>query len=376
MTMVSSAVEAVGEYRIETAHGVADIDRDAWNRVVLDGGGSVFHAWEWLAAFEEAPPGIFEPAHLLAYQDDDLVGICPAYLVHQCPRLDYLASLAGIQLGGPILLAHSFAAFAGGPIALAHHGCAVDALVDAMEEQARILGAWAWGFANVPGRSLIGRLLGNGYAVSQLATTYLVDAGYDSPDRFWHSIDPRRRRKFERDRRLAQSRGFTVHEGTPDVDTFVRLVHALLAARDTPVDVLPGDFLRALRSRLAPFDRTVTTTNADGETVALFACWEFGTECSVWLAGLDTTRLSAFEPYHPMMAQAVDNAVVHGTRTVNLGRANGSHIRRYGALPTPLFLALRSADGRRNAQLHAACVKLETQIQGGTEGLDAVRRCC
>jgi predicted N-acyltransferase len=374
MTMVSPAAEAVGGYHVETAHGVVDIARDEWNGVVRRGGGTVFHTWEWLAAFEEAPPGEFEPVHLLAYQDDALVGICPAYLVYQCPRLDYLASLAGLDLGSPILLAHSLAAFTGGPVVLPDHGCTVEVLVDALEQQAAVSNAWAWGFANVPGRSLVGRLLRDGYAVSQLATTYLVDTRYDSTDQYWRSIDPRRRRKFERDHRAARAKGFTVHEGMPDDHTFVRLVHALLAARETPVDVLPESFLRALRARLAPFDRTVFATDADDEIVALFACWEFGAECSVWLAGLD--RLTAFEPYHSLMAQSVEAAVGNGTPTVNLGRANGTQKRRYGSVPTPLFLALKSADHHRNALLHAAFMNLETQILSGTEGLDVVRRCC
>jgi hypothetical protein len=374
MTMVSPAAEAVGGYHVETAHGVVDIARDEWNGVVRRGGGTVFHTWEWLAAFEEAPPGEFGPVHLLAYQDDALVGICPAYLVYRCPRLDYLASLAGIDLGGPVLLAHSLAAFTGGPVVLPGHGSTVEVLVDALEQRAAMSGAWAWGFANVPGRSLVGRLLRDGYAVSQLATTYLVDTRYDSTDQYWRSIDPRRRRKFERDRRVVRAKGFTVHEGMPDDDTFVRLVHALLAARDTPVDVLPENFLRALRARLAPFDRTVFATDADDEIVALFACWEFGAECSAWLAGLD--RLTAFEPYHSLMARSVEAAVGNGTPTVNLGRANGIQKRRYGSVPTPLFLALKSTDRHRNALLHAASMNLETQILSGTEGLDVVRRCC
>lgn len=376
MTMVSSAVELVGGYRVETVRSVADLDREAWNDVVRGGAGSIFHSWEWLAAFEEAPPGVFEPAHLLAYSDERLVGICPAYLVHRCPRLDYVASLAGIEIGGPILLAHSLAAFAGGPLALPGHPAALDALVSGMERTAGTLDAWAWGFANLAGGPLIGRLLGAGYAAAQLSTTYLLDTRFACTEDYWSSIRGRRRRELARERRVLEQRKVAITEAIPDVDTYVRLVQALLLDHGTPIEVLPEDFLRAMHRHLAPYERTIVTTDATGDTVALFASWEFGAERSIWLAGLDTDRLDSFESYQPMVATLIEAAINSGTQLINFGRANATQKRRFGAVAAPLFLALNSHDKQRNALLHAACLELEARSHSGTDGLDVVRRCC
>ncbi|CAO0836377.1 hypothetical protein SMICM17S_12035 [Streptomyces microflavus] len=82
MILTDPVGHLTGQHRIEILSTIHDADADAWNRVVGLAAGSVFHTWQWLAAFEDAPPGEFEPRHIAAYQGDELVGICPAYLVH------------------------------------------------------------------------------------------------------------------------------------------------------------------------------------------------------------------------------------------------------------------------------------------------------
>ncbi|MEV6603132.1 GNAT family N-acetyltransferase [Kutzneria sp. NPDC051319] len=375
MTMTSLAADAVGGYRLDLARGVTEVDRDEWNAVVLGAGGSVFHAWEWLAAFEEAPPGDFEAAHLLAYAGGQLVGICPAYLARSCPRLDYLWSLAGISPGGPILLAHSLAAFAGGPLALADHQDVVGLLVNRMQTSADQLGAWAWGFANLPAGPLTGRLLSTGHAVAQVTTAHRLETAYATEQEYWATIPSKRRRKLQRERRVRLEHA-TVDDGVPDIDVLVRLVHALLDDRNTPIDVLPESFLASLRRHLAPYERSVVATDNSGDTVAMFAGWQFGPEWSVWIAGLDTAKLNSFDPYHPMLAHTIESAVRTGTAVVNFGRANALQKRRYGAEGVPLFLTLHSPDRQRNAILHAACRKIEESVREVRDGLDVVRRCC
>jgi GNAT acetyltransferase-like protein len=376
MTIMGSTAELVGGCRVEVAPGVAHLDREAWNDVVRDGGGSVFHTWEWLAAFEEAPPGDFEPAHLLAYEGGSLVGVCPAYLVRRCPRLDYAASLAGIEFGGPVLLAHSLAAFAGGPLVRPGNTTALDALLSGMRDTAESLDAWAWGFANLPAGPLTGRLLGSGYAVAQLSTTYLLDTGFASTEDYWKSFRSKHRRELSRERRVLEQRGTRITETSPNADEYVRLVQALVADHGTPLEVLPEDFLRALHRHLAPYDRTHVTVEENGEVVALFASYEFGAERSLWLAGLDVSRFDSFDSYRPMLATAVESAISGGTALMNLGRGNAAPKRRLGATAAPLYLALNSPDRRRNAQLHAACRELEFRSHAGTDGLDVVSRCC
>ena len=374
MTMASAVAETADGYRVDIARGVGEIDREQWNAVVLGGGGSIFHSWEWLAAFEEAPPGEFEPAHVVAFSGNEVVGVCPAYLVHSCPRLDYLWSLSGISPSGPILLAHSLAAFAGGPLALHRDPHVLDLLVDGMRLAADQLGAAAWGFANLRRGPLVGRLLGAGHAVAQVTAAHRLTMSFRSNEDYWASIPSARRRKLQRERRLRLEHS-TVTDGMPDTDTFVRLVHSLLADRSTPVDVLPRPFLEAVRRHLAPYERGVIA-NRDDTTVALFAGWQFGGEWSAWIAGLDTDALSSFEPYHPMLAHTIESAIGSGTAVVDFGRANALQKRRYGMEAVPLYLTLHASDPREAASLHAACLRIEEELRGAGDVVGVVRRCC
>ncbi|MGW5066733.1 GNAT family N-acetyltransferase [Streptomyces cyaneofuscatus] len=363
------------EHRIETLTTIHDADPDAWNRLVGLAAGSVFHSWQWLAAFEDAPPGAFEPHHLVAYHGDELVGICPAYLVHECPRLSYLLELGEFAPVGPVLLAHSLAALDGGPLAVPGHDRAVEALLAGLEEAARSAGARVWGVANAPADRLSGRLMRSGYATAHITTSYRCATDVPSVQSYWAFTEGHRRRKLAAERRLA-ARDHTVLDKPADTDTLVRLVHSLLRDRDTPVDVLPEAFLRAMRTRLAPFERSITAADRTGETVGVFAGWQFGPVWSVWLAGLDTSRLPSFVPYRAMAGRLVESAVTSDVATIDLGRSNGMEKRKLGAHPVPLHLALKALDRGEQAALHASCLRLEQRCQGPEEQLDMTRRCC
>ncbi|MEU4408112.1 GNAT family N-acetyltransferase [Streptosporangium sp. NPDC023963] len=367
-----------GRYRVELARGVAGIDRDAWNDVVNRCGGAIFYAWEWLAAFEEAPPGVFEPAHLLAYDGEELAGVCPAYLVHHCPRLEYAFTLGApivLHRDGPILLAHSLAGLRGGPLALPGHRPAAHALVTGLERAAAALGAWAWGIANAPADDLTGWLLGQGYAAAHMTTTYRLDTTHTSPEQHWETLPGRRRRRLRREQRQGGD-GLVIGEAKPDATTMVRLAHAVLREHDMPADVLPEHYLRAMAHHLRPYERTITATDERGEVVAVFVGWQFGGEWALWIAGLQTGRYPVFEPYHAMIAHSVEVAITTDTRVLNFGRGNGVVKRRYGAAGTPLFLALKTADRGRDALLHAWCRQVEARSQASAHELGVASRCC
>ncbi|MER5881153.1 GNAT family N-acetyltransferase [Streptomyces sp. NPDC001910] len=375
MTITDSTVPLTGRHRIETITSIHAVEPETWNRVVAAAGGSIFHSWQWLAAYEDAPPGQAEPHHLLAWDNDELVAVCPAFLTHQCPRLTYLADLAELALGGPVLMAHSLAALDGGPLAAPGHGTAVPALLTALQHVARRLGAWAAAVANTPQGPLTGQLLRDSFATAHITTSYRCATQMPATSDYWAFADGRHRRKLIQERRAIKRR-FTITEKPSDADTLVHLVHALLKDRSTPTDVLPEAFLRALHARLSPFERTLTAADDDQRTVALFASWQFASTWSVWLAGLDTSRLSGFLPYRALAADIIETAVHDGIRTVDLGRANAAQKRRLGARPTPLYLAIKTGDRRNDAALHAACRRLEERCQGPDDQLDMARRCC
>ncbi|MEV8625313.1 GNAT family N-acetyltransferase [Streptomyces sp. NBC_01268] len=375
MTLTDSAATLSGRHRTDVRTSVRSIDAGEWNRVVARAGGTVFHTWEWLAAFEDAPPGRFEPRHLLAYRDDELVGVCPAYVVHECPRLSYLTELARLDLGGPVLLAHSLAALDGGPLATPGHEDALASLLGALETTARHDGIRTWGVANAPAGDLSGLLLRQGYATAHITTSYRCDTDVPSVAEYWGFASGRLRRKLEKERRVS-GRAHTVTETPADADTLVRLLHSLLKDRGTPTDVLPESFLHAVKARLAPYERTVTATDAEQRTVGVFAGWQFGPTWSMWLAGLDTERLSRFVPYRAMAGRLIESAVPSDVTSIDLGRSNGAEKRRLGAHPVPLYLALNTSDRADRAALHAACRRLEQKCQGPDEQLDMIRRCC
>ncbi|MEU5364015.1 GNAT family N-acetyltransferase [Streptomyces sp. NPDC005925] len=375
MTLTEPMPEVSERHRIEVRASIDTIDSAEWNRVVAQAGGTIFHTWEWLAAFEDAPPGRFEPRHLLAYRDGALVAVCPAYLVHECPRLSYLTDLAQLDLGGPVLLAHSLAALDGGPLAVPGHQDALVSLLAALRTAAGDDGARTWGVANAPAGGLAGLLLRHGYATAHITTSYRCDTDVPSARDYWGFATGRLRRKLEKERRVS-GRDHTVAETPTDADTLVRLVHSILKSRGTPTDVLPEAFLHAINSRLAPYERTVTAADAEDRTVAVFAGWQFGRNRSMWLAGLDTERLAHFVPYRAMAARLIQSAVSTGVTTVDLGRSNGVEKRKLGARPVPLYLALNTSDRAGQAALHAACRRLEQRCQGPDEQLDMAKRCC
>ncbi|MCX2181319.1 GNAT family N-acetyltransferase [Streptomyces sp. SKN60] len=375
MTLTEPAPKTMGSHRIEVRTSIQAVDAEQWNRVVARAGGTVFHTWEWLAAFEDAPPGRFEPRHLLAYRGSALVGVCPAYVVYECPRLSYLTDLAQLDLGGPVLLAHSLAALDGGPLAVPGHEDALVSLLGALEATAGDEGVRTWGVANAPAGDLGGLLLRHGYATAHITTSYRCSTDVPSVADYWGFASGRLRRKREKERRVS-GREFTVAEAPADADTLVRLLHSILENRGTPTDVLPGTFLHAIKARLAPYERMVTAVDAEGRTVAVFAGWQFAGKWSMWLAGLDAERLSHFVPYRAMAALLIEGAIATEVGSIDLGRSNGVEKRKLGAHPVPLYLALNTSDRAERAALHAACRRLEERCQGADEQLDIVRRCC
>ncbi|WP_407835785.1 GNAT family N-acetyltransferase [Streptomyces sp. DSM 116496] len=375
MTLTQSAPGVSGRHRIDVLSTIHEADADDWNRVVALAGGSVFHTWQWLAAFEDAPPGSFEPRHLLAYDDSGLVGVCPAFLVHSCPRLSYLKELAHLPLDGPVLLAHSLAALDGGPLAVPGHEDAIGSLLNSLGTTARDSGARTWGVANAAAGEPVGLLMRHGYATAHITTSYRCATDVPSAADYWNFTDGRRRRKFAKERR-ASGRGFTVVEDPADADTVVRLVHSLLTDRGTPTDVLPEAFLKAMAARLAPFEHSLTAFDADQRAVGVFAGWQFGEKLSMWLAGLDTQSLPSFVPYRAMAARLVEGAVAADIASIDLGRSNAAEKRKLGAHPVPLYLALNASDRGDRAALHEACLRLEQRCQGPDEQLDLSKRCC
>ena len=385
MTATITAAESLvdpgeaGGYQVRLAGGAASAGAPAWDAVVLAAGGGIFHSHAWFSAFEAATPGRMVPAHLLAYHGAELVGICPAYLVHECPRLAYALSLdrpQDLRAEGPVLLSHGFAALAGGPLAVPGHERALPALDTGMRRAASLLGAWAHGYVNLtPGR-FSGWLLGQGYATAEVAMDYRLTSRWESAGEYWSAMRSHRRRSLRGAGRRALAQGYKVSLEHPDPAEVIPLIHGLLADRGTPAPLLPGPFLQAVLSRLAPYERTVTARTPDGVIRAVFTGWRFGSHQSMWQAGLDPICRGAFEPYHAMLAVVVETAVGEGVSVIDLGRANGDVKRRYGALPVPLLLALRSGRRDRDALLHLWCRDLQQRNHAVLSGLETSSRCC
>lgn len=383
MTTTSAAVHrdparARMPYRVEAVDSIGDVPRELWNGAVRRAGGGVFHTHEWLTAFEAAPPGEFRAAHLLAYAGDGLVGLCPAYLTLDCPRLHYLHSLGtprDFPLDRPMLLAHSLAALQGGPLTTGDHVAVGDALAGALERVAADLGASAVGYVNLPPGRFAGRRLTDGYASAVIATGYVLPIRWSDPQDYWKSLYRRRRRRLLRERHL-QLAEHVIERKLSEVDDPAALVHGLLVARGAPRQLLPEPFVDALVEHLQPYDRSVVARDRTGRAQALFGTWAVDGQWTAWLAGLDAEVSTVFEPYHALLAELIEYAIEAGATTLDLGRANGVVKRRYGAHAQPLLLSVRAARRRDQATLHLWCRSLEDHHRAALNGLETDSRCC
>lgn len=366
-------------YRVEVATSAARVDAAQWDAVALAAGGGIFHSHAWHTSFDEAAPGSMTAAHLLAYRGDQLVGICPAYLIDSCPRLSYALSLdrpAAMDVDGPVLLAHSLAALGGGPLTLPAHPGVLGALDAGLRRAALDLGAWCWGYANLSPDRFSGWLLGQGYATAAIAISYRVRISSNSPAEYWASMRSRRKQSLRNARSRTLSAGWQIANGAPERDEAIGLIHKLLRGYGTPTDLLPADFLTAVLRNLASRERSVTARDPAGKARAVFTGWRFGDHLAMWLAGLDSEELAVFEPYHAMLALLIETAIAERVREVDLGRANGDIKGRYGARPTPLLLAVRSGRPERDALLHLWCRDLERRNSAVLNGLETASRCC
>lgn len=106
-------------YETKVCIDLAQITPGKWNQVVRAVNGSVFYSYQWLHAYTRATPHRSQLYYLLAYHQNRLVGILPAYLTQDCPRLTaYRQYLVTPQttLKEPMLLAHSLYSYYSGPL--------------------------------------------------------------------------------------------------------------------------------------------------------------------------------------------------------------------------------------------------------------------
>jgi predicted N-acyltransferase len=388
-------VTPVEEYALSSARPIArhdgyqfvvldDISQSApaaWNTVVQASAGAIFHTHEWLRAFEQAPPGQFKAAHLLALSNEQIVGVCPAYLTTDCPRLSYYFHTGGsvsLNPAGPVLLAHSIAAFMGGPIVQAGHERVRSGFLIALERLAHELGAWAYGIANLDGRSqLVGELLSNGFATARLSTSYLLHNRWNTIESYWETMSSHRRQRILAMRRRGLQRGarIQVNQMSSGVDV-LGLVHQLLERHGTPIDILPSSFLEALDTQLAPYAQHLLVEDAAGKPLGIMLGWLLQDVWTLWIAGLDSDRLDEYGTYHMLLASAVEHAITNRFRLINFGRSNDTIKRRYGCTRVPLYLALRARQRQDTALLHAWCLGLEQQHLATLMGTGTQTRCC
>lgn len=350
-------------YRFVLLHDLQAFPAGVWNAVATSASGSVFHMYEWLRALESAPPGAWRPAHLVAMAGGEVVGICPAYLIERCPRLEYYLTTfgsRGLQPRAPILLAHSLAALSGGPVVRPGHEAIRQTFVEALARAAHRLNAWAYGFANVDGRSpLLGDLLKCGFAAAWMSTTYLLTVRWATTQQYWAGLPPRRRHHLRHTLVKGLRQGARTRVGCLSAGLTVKLVHQLLEARQTPTAVLPESFLGALLESTASYQRSVVVEDPSGGPIGMGLGWLSQGTWTLWAAGLDVAAINRYEPYHLLLAGAIENAIASGIRSINFGRGNHVTKRRYGCHPAPLYLTLRAQDHRTDALLHLLCQTIE-----------------
>jgi hypothetical protein len=230
---------------------------------------------------------------------------------------------------------------------------------------------------NLPGSSrMVGHAMTQGFAVGRLSTRYLLPRDWDSVEQYWASMPSQRRHGLRRSHRKGLARGARVTVSARPSDAAIGLVHQLLERHDTPVDVLPAPFLRAVGDLMAPYARSVVVEDPDGRPLSLGLGWVVNDEWTLWIAGLDVDSLAQYESYHLLLNGAVEELIAAGPARINLGRSNDEIKRRYGCAREPLFLALRANDRRDTALLHRWCAEVEQRHLATLAGSASRTRCC
>ncbi|TMC07579.1 MAG: GNAT family N-acetyltransferase [Chloroflexi bacterium] len=336
---------------------VTEIAPAEWDQLVCGSPlGTAFHTHGWLRAYETAAPGACRPMHIAAFDGRDLVGVCPAFLVSDCPRLhDYQSSLVTrpVRFAGPVVLAHSLYAFYGGVVVRGADVPVTAGLVDALTHAARDQRAAVVGFVNVPEEqgTLLSCLERSGFHRGYISSTNRLAIRWPSYEEYLRQLPTyNRRRNLRRERRRGESRGlrFTLGFEGVDWDHVAELANWPFSRHGTgAVPHFTARYLEANAPGRSSCDSDMMVArDASGRPIGYALSLRHGGTLFGWVMGLDYDAMSEYNQNHGYYHQLIEYAIRHGLETIDTGRGAYQFKVRYGFTQHPLQLAMRglSAD--------------------------------
>jgi predicted N-acyltransferase len=340
----------MSRYKIKVCTDLTEIAPGEWNRVVQTVNGSVFYSHQWLQAYTRAAPHQSQPFYLLAYHQKQLVGILPAYLTQNCPRLtahrQYLVT-PQTTLGEPMLLAHSLYSYYGGPLTKWPDGELLTQITAEFEHLARDLDVEVYGFVNFYREDgcLLGYFRQQGYVGRFLSSAMYLPVVWSRFDEYLGHFRSKRRRNIRGMARKARQLGVRAEYVTtpPAMADMDRLMKQILHKHGhVDVNLYPTTYLQAISEDMGEAAKYLLIYSPDGKLICFFLVLDNQVHLTPWVAGIDYETLEHYEPYHFAYRWLINYAITHHYQGIDFGRSAYNFKRRYGCIKRDLSLVLNT----------------------------------
>lgn len=340
--------------RIEYLSRIAAVDSASWNALTLSYNPFIKH--EYLSAFEAhgcvSPGSGWQPCHLVARDNDRLVGAVPLYLKSDSWGefvFDFAWADAYRRVGKayyPKLVAAVPYTPASGPRLLAATDTVKNALISAAHDLAKSQGASSlhWLF---PLQEESALLAAQGFLIRHGCQYHWENRDYEDFDHFLATFSAEKRKKVKRERRRVQEAGIAVtvltgHEVTPALWRVFFGFYRLTMVRKSGHAPLNLGFFQDV-GRTMPDKVVMILARYHGEYVA--AALSFRSDDTLygryWGASRDFHSLHFEMCYYA----GIEYCIAHGLQRFEPG-AQGEHKISRGFLPTFTYSAHWLADSR------------------------------
>jgi hypothetical protein len=309
--------------------------------VVTEAGAPVFYSHGFVAAYHRAPLAPIDGYTYLVVRrrgDDKAVAVVPAYLQHSPDPIGCLAP-AYPEVRGAALLSHVWPCYDGRLPATIEHDELVPAVVDALRDEARALGAEWFGLVNVSRDSATGNAVrAAGLPLRHLLDRFTMDLrGLTCFDDYLRRLGRNSRHNLQRNLRRATEAGVTT-EVLPVARARLDEIAALSAATAARFGNTTfyrsdtfADFVRAL----GPSAGTIEVRQ-HGRLVGAVVYLTDAQRFHAWTGGVDYDVDGKFSAYRVMHAAFVGLAIELGVAIVEGGRSNATFKLQHGLRPLPL----------------------------------------
>jgi hypothetical protein len=325
----------------------------------------MFQSHEWLAMYEEAPPGeLLAVRHVVVRERGELVAVVPLYHLGFEALFDSYHADHGFDhdlLRRSQLLSHSWYAFYTRLCSLLAPADLLPPLTALMHDLSAELGASVYGFQGIEiGDQASGHLRSLGFASARTEPTSRLhlapEAGLDG---YLRSLRQSPRSDLVRLGRRSRRLGATVSWDRDErhVEALAGLVRDVCEKHGAPPSYPPAT-LRGIFRLLGPRLHLASLWH-DGTMLGAMLSVAHGGAMWGWIAGLDYTRNREFGTYYALYLLSIERAIQLGMRRLEAGRGQYRIKVRLGFTPNPLRVWLRPGPDFDQDELEQGLVLLD-----------------